>query len=293
MLRKFMTALPVLLVSLSASDVKAQFTNPLEQLDEEQLGLTVNFVLGNVSFELFRQATAALIDDAGLEAAPEGKNTVDQLTSVLMFEMNDIWMETAIVNATDSWFLGRSTDLVPQTARPLHTELVPNTRRDQDIACLMIGKDRSAYRDLAQTMSLDEALWDDCVANYPAVVSFWDQQLDDKRSEDVQGDFILTYIDSNDPGLSDYATMVQESKVLDMIARSFEVYQLQGPIHLIAKACGTPDVFWSKSERQITLCYEYAKYQGELVANHLIKASLLPEDIGLESPTPVNTERSF
>lgn len=293
MLRKFMTAFSVVMVSLNASAVNAQIGSPLEQLDEEQLSQTVNFVLGNTSFELFRQASAAVIDDLALKARDPEKNVVDELTTVLMFEMNDIWMETSIVNATDSWFLGRDQNLLPQHATPEHLSLVPLKSRDQNIACLMVGKDREAYSDLAETMNLPKERWDECVSNYPAIVTYWDEQLQPFRSDDVQGDFILTYVDSSDSSLADYATMIQESKVLDMVARSFETYSLKVPIHIVAKSCGRPDVFWSKADRQITLCYEYAKYQGELVAAHLIKASVDAKDIGLDDPVAVKAGKAL
>ena len=293
MLRKFWTAFPVLLVSLSAPDAKAQFITPLEQLDEQQLEVAVNFVLGNASFELFRQATTALIEDTGLPVRDDGSNTVDELSTVMMFELNDLWMDTAIVNATDSWFLGRQSDLQTAFKQTIHTELVPSKRRDQDIACLMIGKDKESYADLVKTMSLDEALWPACVENYPKLVVYWDGLLSDQRSDDVQSDFILTYIGSEAPELSDYATMIEESRVFDMIVRSFETYKFKGPIHLVAKSCGRPDVYWSKEDRQITYCYEHAQYQGSLVGAHLIKATAGAEDIKAEDATPVQTGTTF
>lgn len=293
MLRKMLTAFPVLLVSLTTSDVKAQMITPLEQLNEQQLEITVNFVLGNASFELFRQATAALIDDTDLPLRTDGKNTVDEVAAVMMFEANDIWMDTAIVNATDSWFLGRSSALHSAFEQALHTDLVPPKRRDQDIACIMIGKDRDSYADLAMTMSLDEALWPACVENYPKLVVYWDGLLSQHRSEDTQSDFILTYVGTSAPELADYAAMIEESKLFDMITRSFETYKFKGPIQLVAKSCGRPDVFWSKDERQITYCYEHAQYQGSLVGAHLIKAEAEVEDINAEDATPVKTGKSF
>lgn len=293
MLRKLLTAFPVVMVSLSAPDAKAQFITPLEQLNEQQLEVAVNFVLGNASFELFRQATAALIDDLDLPQRNDGSNTVDELSTVMMFELNDIWMDTAIVNATDSWFLGRQSGLKEAFKAPLYTELVPAKRRDQDIACLMIGKDKESYADLAQTMSLDEALWPACVENYPKLVVYWDGLLKGHRSDDTQSDFILTYVGSDTPELADYATMIEESRVFDMIVRSFETFKLKGPIHLVAKSCGRPDVFWSKEDRQITYCYEHAQYQGSLVGAHLIKADAGSEDINAEDATPVKTGTTF
>lgn len=293
MLRKVVTAFPVVLVSLTAAEAKAQFLSPFEPLDEQQLEMAVNFVLGNASFELFRQATAALIDDGELPHRENGVNTIDELATVMMFELNDIWLETAIVNATDSWFLGRQTDIRSNFALTEYTALVPNQRRDQDIACLMVGKDEEAYSDLAETMNLDKSRWSECVEAYPKQVAYWNDQLQAMRGGQSYSDFILTYVGTNDPTLTDFATMIEESKVFDMIVRSFEEFDLKGPVHLVAKSCGRPDVYWSKEDRQITYCYEHAQYQGALIANHLVQASTSVEDISDESAKPVKTGKAF
>lgn len=293
MLRKVLTAFPVVLVSLFGTNGLAQGVSPLDQLSEEQLELTVNFVLGNASFELYRQASAALIDDASLTQLEDGRNTIDELTTILMFEGNDIWLETAIVNATDSWFLGRQSDLASSFPSPQYTQLVPPQRRDRDIACLMIGRDKDGYADLAKTMDLDAAQWPSCVQKFPAVVQYWDEKLQDFQSTDNLSDFILTYVGTSAPELSDFATMIEESKVFDMITRRFEEFKLKGPIHLVAKSCGRPDVYWSKEDRQITYCYEHALYQGALIAGHLNKISDNGSLMTGDDPVPVNAEKAF
>lgn len=100
---------------------------------------------------------------------------------------------------------------------------------------------------------------------------------------------------SRDPELEPYAIMIKESKVLDLISRSFGGYGLKGDVKLTAKSCGRPDVYWSAEKREITYCYELGKFQAELIADHLLNT--VTEDKGAaggQIPTAaVNLEREI
>ncbi|MNY76100.1 hypothetical protein D3C86_2155700 [compost metagenome] len=39
---------------------------------------------------------------------------------------------------------------------------------------------------------------------------------------------------------------------------------------MTAKQCGQANAFWSPKDREITFCYEFAKFHGELVANYFL-----------------------
>lgn len=289
MLRRLMTASLVTVFSFVSPAAHAQTAPALDGLSDEQLQQTVNFVIGNAIFSLYHEASRMLISDLALPDAGAGRDSADQLAATMMLEANEEWLDTAIVNATDSWYLARSGNALPEHNAPHYSSLVPNPARDRQMACLMVGKDAGGYGDLADMMGLPKADWKACQAAYPQTVSHWNELLKPHVAKAGATKFVTRYEPVRDPFLDIYATILKESKVLDLVARSFNGYTLKGDVKLIARTCGRPDVYWSAEKREITYCYEMARFHGELIAAHLAGAGS-DQDSGpaQEIPTAVN-----
>ncbi len=261
----------------------------LDDLSDEQLQQTVNFVIGNAIFGVYHEAARMLISDFSLPAPGGDADEADELASTMMLEANEEWLDTALVNATDSWYLSRSAEELPAHNAPLYGQLVPDKSRDRQIACLMIGKDADGYGDLAQMMGLPKADWTGCQADYPKAVAAWNDALKPHVKSPGTAKFVTNYEPARDPFLDIYATMVKESKVLDLIARGFNAYDLKGEVKLTARSCGHPDAYWSAERREITYCYELAKFHGELIAAHLLAGGNEKESAPVqEVPTAIN-----
>ncbi|NTJ42709.1 hypothetical protein G6L28_08900 [Agrobacterium larrymoorei] len=289
MLRRFWTVLPVAVLSLVSPAAHAQVAPALDDLSDEQLQQTVNFVIGNAIFGVYHEAAQMLISDFSLPAVDGVKDSADELAATMMLEANEEWLDTAIVNATDSWYLARSAEQLPEHNAPNHSVLVPDQTRDKQIACLMVGKDAEGYGDLAEMMGLPKAEWTPCEATYPQTVARWNTLLKPYVKTPGTTKFTTSYEPVRDPFLDIYATMVKESKVLDLIARGFGAYGLKGEVKLTARACGRPDVYWSAERREITYCYELARFHGELIAAHLLAGGGEKESApAKEIPTAVN-----
>ncbi|WP_234900232.1 DUF4344 domain-containing metallopeptidase [Rhizobium skierniewicense] len=289
MLRRLITVSLVTVFSLLSPAAHAQTAPALDDLSDEQLQQTVNFVIGNAIFGLYHEASRMLISDLSLPQTEAGKDGADQLAATMMLEANEEWLDTAIVNATDSWYLARSGQALPDHNAPLYSSLVPNTTRDRQMACLMVGKDAGGYGDLADMMGLPKEDWKACETAYPQTVSRWNEALKPYVAKAGTTKFVANYEPVRDPFLDIYATIVKESKVLDLIARSFDGYRLKGDVKLTARSCGRPDIYWSEEKREITYCYEIAKFHGELIAGHLSAGGSEKESgPAQEIPTAVN-----
>ncbi|MCA2374010.1 hypothetical protein ATU3B_20480 [Agrobacterium genomosp. 3 str. CIP 111-78] len=292
MLRRFLAAVPLAFVSLTAP-AQAQTAAGLDGLSDDQLQQAVNFVIGNAIFSLYHEGARMLISDFGTVETGSVQAPADQLAGTLILQANEEWLDTALVNATDSWYLGREAETLPEHEAPVFSALVPEKSRDRNMACLMVGRDKDGYGDLAAMMGLDNAEFDKCAAAYPRVASAWENFLSPHRSQ-TPSKFIVSYMPPRDPELEAYAIMIRESKVLDLISRSFGAYGLKGDVKLTARTCGRPDVYWSAEKREITYCYELGKFQAELIADHLLNT--VTEDKGAaggQIPTAVNLEREI
>ena len=289
MLRRLMATSLVTVFSLLSPAANAQTAPALDDLSEEQLQQTVNFVIGNAIFSLYHEASRMLISDLALPELGGGKDSADQLAATIMLEANEEWLDTAIVNATDSWYLARSVQVLPDHSAPLFSSLVPNTSRDKQMACMMVGKDAGGYGDLADMMGLAKTEWKACEIAYPQTVAHWNEVLQPHVAKPGATKFVARYEPARDPFLDIYATILKESKVLDLIARSFDGYDLKGEVKLTARTCGRPDVYWSAEKREITYCYETGKFHGELIAAHLSAGGGEKESApAQEIPTAVN-----
>ncbi|MCZ7467738.1 DUF4344 domain-containing metallopeptidase [Agrobacterium sp. O3.4] len=292
MLRRFLAAIPLAFVSLTAP-AQAQTAAGLDGLSDDQLQQAVNFVIGNAIFSLYHEGARMLISDFGTVETGSAQAPADQLAGTLILQANEEWLDTALVNATDSWYLGREAETLPEHEAPVFSALIPDKSRDRNMACLMVGRDKDGYGDLAAMMGLDNAEFDKCAAAYPRVASAWENFLSPHRSQ-TPSKFTVSYMPPRDPELEPYAIMIRESKVLDLISRSFGAYGLKGDVKLTARTCGRPDVYWSAEKREITYCYELGKFQAELIADHLLNT--VTEDKGAaggQIPTAVNLEREI
>ncbi|MCZ7463577.1 DUF4344 domain-containing metallopeptidase [Rhizobium rhizogenes] len=292
MLRRFLAAIPLAFVSLTAP-AQAQTAAGLDGLSDDQLQQAVNFVIGNAIFSLYHEGARMLISDFGTMDTGSTQAPADQLAGTLILQANEEWLDTALVNATDSWYLGREAETLPEHEAPVFSALIPDKSRDRNMACLMVGRDKDGYGDLAAMMGLDNAEFDKCAAAYPRVASAWENFLSPHRSQ-TPSKFTVSYMPPRDPELEPYAIMIRESKVLDLISRSFGAYGLKGDVKLTARTCGRPDVYWSAEKREITYCYELGKFQAELIADHLLNT--VTEDKGAaggQIPTAVNLEREI
>ncbi|MDA5632590.1 MULTISPECIES: DUF4344 domain-containing metallopeptidase [Rhizobium/Agrobacterium group] len=292
MLRRFLAAIPLAFVSLTAP-AQAQTAAGLDGLSDDQLQQAVNFVIGNAIFALYHEGARMLISDFGTVETGSAQAPADQLAGTLILQANEEWLDTALVNATDSWYLGREAETLPEHEAPVFSALIPDKSRDRNMACLMVGRDKDGYGDLAAMMGLDNAEFDKCAAAYPRVASAWENFLSPHRSQ-TPSKFTVSYMPPRDPELEPYAIMIRESKVLDLISRSFGAYDLKGDVKLTARTCGRPDVYWSAEKREITYCYELGKFQAELIADHLLNT--VTEDKGAaggQIPTAVNLEREI
>lgn len=289
MLRRFHAVLSVAFLWSAMPAAHAQVAPALDDLSDEQLQQTVNFVIGNAVFGLYHEASKMLISDFSLSYSGEGNDAPDELAAAIMLEANQEWLDTAIVNATDSWYLARGAQSLPEHNPPLYTVLVPNVERDRQMACLMVGKDADGYGDLAAMMGLPKEEWTACEKAYPQTVARWTGLLQPHVKTPGTTKFDIRYEPARDPFLDIYATMVKESKVLDLIARGFSTYDLKGEVKLTARSCGRPDAYWSAERREITYCYELARFHGELIAAHLLASNGDRGDApAKEIPTAVN-----
>jgi len=290
MIRRLLTALPMVLVSLTApTHVQAQFASGLDDLSDDQLQQAVNFVIGNAIFSLYHESAKMMIADFGVADAGSSQEPADQLAGTMILQANEEWLDTALVNATDSWYLGRDAESLPLHEPPVHSVLIPNKNRDRDMACLMVGRDKEGYGDLAAMMGLEGGDFQKCEASYPAIASAWEDFLRPHQVDKPTSKFTISYQPARDPALESYAIMIRESKVLDLISRSFGAYALKGDVKLTAKSCGRPDVYWSAENREITYCYELGKFQAELISAHLSEGGSEKESESVkEIPTAVN-----
>lgn len=289
MLRRLMAISLVTVFSSFSPAAHAQTAPALDNLTDEQLQQTVNFVIGNAIFGLYHEAAKMLISDLPLPTDKDAIDPADQLAATMMLEANEEWLDTAIVNATDSWYLARSSQALPEHNAPLYSTLVPNIGRDRQMACLMVGKDAGGYGDLADMMGLPKNDWKACETAYPKTAAEWNDRLKPFVAKAGATKFVARYEPVRDPFLDIYATIVKESKVLDLIARSFNGYKLKGDVKLTARTCGRPDIYWSAEKREITYCYEMARFHGELIAGHLAAGGSEKEsEPAQEIPTAVN-----
>lgn len=227
------------------------------------------YVLGNVMFFAYHEAGHMLVSELGLRSAlapdmfpPEVAE--DGLATLLMMadpderEEGDEWddFREAMIEATAegwedaAWISG---DRPPAGRHP------PDSRRAQNIYCLLVGSDPAYYADLEPLVDSAE----DCEADYEAHATAWAELLEPSLLEegDQPSTLTVSYGDYP-PHLARAYEYLWESDVLQDVADDIREYvRLPNPVRLRAASCnGRADATWSARDREMVVCYELVQW---------------------------------
>jgi hypothetical protein len=255
-----------------AWNVSAQDSPDFEKLTDQQIEEMVQFVVGNGIFILYHEAGHMLVSEFDLPVLGREEDAVDNLSSILMLEADDDLLDQAIIDAADGWFLSSEAAADAEEEQAFWGAHGLDEQRGWAIACSMAGHDYKNFKEFIDSLEFPEDRREECISEYPQKVRSWNTLLKPhEATANASTKFEVTYEPITDPSLELFQTIVKESKLLELIGNSFsDLYNIKDGIKLTAKQCGQANAFWSPKDREITFCYEFAKFHGELVANYFL-----------------------
>ncbi len=276
------------LLALSAPNVGAEtLEDDLKGLTEEQIGDTVEFAFGNALFFLFHEAGHMLVSEFDLPVLGREEDAVDTLSTLLLLEAGADVFETALIDSVDGWTLSAEASEAAEHEQILWDAHGLDRQRAFNMVCLMVGKDAEKFTESADDLELPAGRRQECVSEYRKAHTSWfgvlkpHLQTDDRKSK-----FTITYKPAKNNDLKDYADLVKEAQVLEILQELVSgLYKLDDGIKLTAAECGEPNAYWSQGEREVTYCYELMQWHAQAIAKYFREnAEGGEEEIGEAKP---------
>jgi hypothetical protein len=228
----------------------------LEALSDEELDALIDFVDGNVLFTVYHEAGHMLVSELDLPVLGQEEDAVDALATLAMLQSDNTEMDHLLSQAMLGWFLGMSDDAEDLVFHEQH-DLDP--QRGYSVLCLMVGSDRSAFRDLAVNLDLPKERMDTCTEDYEQAVASWDRVTEPYVR--VKGELYDPVITVRHAAPTDdlkvFAEILRGSEVMELVAEEMDdLYRLLNPVTFQGESCGTANAFWDPQAREMTICYE-------------------------------------
>lgn len=244
----------------------------LANLTAEQQEEAVRFMTGNVLYVMFHESGHMLVSELNLPVLGKEEDAVDTLSSVLLLEADDKTLDQALIDSVDSWMsLGEGVELTDDYMMDAHSL---DKQRAYNIACMMVGKDQTRFKDLADRINLPQQRRDECAGEYQKARDSWYSVLNPYVAKD--GDkiqFKLAYYKTKNPELIYYRDYLKELGVLEMVRDLFSgLVTLKPGIKLSVNVCGQANAFWDPNARELTYCIEDARSYVQSYAEKLAQA---------------------
>lgn len=259
------------LLALSAPNVRAEtLEDDLKGLTEEQIGDTVEFAFGNALFFLFHEAGHMLVSEFDLPVLGREEDAVDTLSTLLLLEAGADVFETALIDSVDGWTLSAEASEAAEHEQILWDAHGLDRQRAFNMVCLMVGKDAEKFTESADDLELPAGRRQECVNEYQKAHASWFGVLKPHvRNDDQKSKFTITYKPAKNNDLKDYADLVKEAQVLEILQELVSgLYKLGDGIKLTAAECGEPNAYWSAGGREVTYCYELMQWHAQAIARY-------------------------
>lgn len=241
----------------------------LEGLAEEDVQSVVEFAMSNVVFFLYHEAGHMLISELGLPVLGREEDAVDMLATLLLLHGETEAADQALVDSVDGWILSSQARIDDGEEEDLSGAHALDEQRAYTMTCLMVGKDADMFQESADDLEVSDDRRAECEGEYRLARDSWFGLLDrHTAAKSNPGQFKIRYLEPEDESLKDYAELLRQAEVLEGLAHVLAAYKLPHKVTIAAGECGEANAFWSPDDRQITLCYEMARYYAVLLANN-------------------------
>ncbi len=237
-----------------------------EALDDRAL-----FVIGNTLFTVYHELGHALIDLLDLPVIGREEDAVDGFAAVTMIPSEpDAVRDALIVAVADGWRL--QSDAGYGGGGPVYWgEHALDEQRHFAIVCLMVGSDQEGFYDFALEAGLPDERIDSCQDDFARMDKGWRRVLAPHRSSpEATGAPAPRSIDVafEEPAAShrDLETLIRRRGVLEnAIDRFAGGVALPSSIGIRFASCDDANAYWSKSEGEVTVCYELIEEFDEIL----------------------------
>lgn len=238
------TGAPLAEAQLSAPGPSVQIGD-----DEEE-----RFVRGSLLDIALHETGHMLIDQLDLPVLGSEEIAADNLATVFLLNTGQEPLIDAAVQAAGFHFLRYLRRKERGIAFPYDDNHELDVTRGYRIVCLLYGYSRE-HEALADRVGLSEKRKAGCPSEFAQATRSWRQVTEQYRGRSENR--IRIVYGAAPPDLELYATYLRQTRVLEQVA-GYVADNIRLPRTVIyeGRACGSPNAFYDRSKRTVTICYE-------------------------------------
>ncbi len=244
---------------------------------KKQRAAIERFAYNNSLFVLYHEVAHLLFHQFDLPILGKEEDAADNLATWMLLHKGTKEAELALADAARGWILsGIAYDSGGDESDYAAAHSLDKQRAYQ-IVCLMVGKDGTAFRPIANEYRLDRDRQESCAWDYDMVNRSLGKLLaarDGKSGKSTK--VVVTYRDVGGR-LKVAADAFRNSGVFDQVAEELrQNYSLRGTVQFNAKRCGEANAFYDPDTVEIIFCYELMADYMELYEDSLPDLPSLP-----------------
>ncbi len=227
----------------------------------EQKDRTNEFVFNNSLFILYHEIGHLLISELDIPILGREENVADNFATLELLKIESDEANNILIDSADGWFLSsvdQNDDIVSNEA--FYAEHALDVQRAYQIVCLMIGKNKEAFKQVAVKLEIDELRQESCYYDYILAQESWEKVLKPHK-KNVPSDLNIRAFYDRGTGSIAIRKLLQEGKLLEnAINGVLREYNFPNKFNLRAKNCGEANAFYDGWVSELLFCYELAEY---------------------------------
>jgi hypothetical protein len=225
-----------------------------------------NFVVGNMVFVGLHEMGHTMVDQLRLPLLGRSEDAADSFATLALLEEGSEFSVNVLVQAARGLFLMHSRDRALGESLVFSDAHGLDRQRAFQIVCLMVGSDRSKFKDLANWVRLPEDRQNSCRDDYDDAKHAWKAVLlPHLRSAGQPRAEIEVAYEESERQVADYANSIRSIGFLEALAEHMSSrYALPQPIRLVMLGCDDPNAWWNPPTVTASFCYELVEDFSEL-----------------------------
>jgi Putative metallopeptidase len=244
----------------------ARVTAPSDPAQQDR----VNFVVGNMVFVGLHEMGHTMVDQLRLPLLGRSEDAADSFATLALLEGGSEFSVNVLVQAARGLFLIHSRDRALGEALDFSDAHGLDRQRAFQIVCLMVGSNRSKFKELANWVRLSEERQESCHDDYDDARRAWQAVLTPHlRSADQPRSTIEVVYRQGERQSEDYANSIRSIGFLEALAEHMSSrYALPRPIRLVMTGCEDANAWWNPATQSASFCYELVEDFSELYRGH-------------------------
>lgn len=265
---------PIALAKEGSSKDKAE-SAIVEILADRNLDKATRFVVNNTLFTMYHEVGHLLVDQMVWPVLSREEDVADNFATYILLNKSRRAIELALKDSALGWKLEDAAygGGARRHISAYYDEHSLNIQRAYQIVCLMVGKDRASFHDVARDWGIDRERQARCSDDYDQIERAFVSVIDRGANKDTEAKIEVRYELAGEYLDLAYKTL-RDSQILESVAADLRRgYGLTRPVQIVAQRCDEPNAFYDPSQVKIIMCYELVDDYFDMINKHLASIS--------------------